>query len=116
MSQKHSGPSSQVALITGGAGGIGLAIARRLARDGANLVLVDARLDAVNAAAETLRSEGHRATGVQCDVSRTDEVDALVAATIAREKRIDVLVNNAGIMGRVAPLWELSVDEWNHVL
>jgi 3-oxoacyl-[acyl-carrier protein] reductase len=106
----------RVVLITGGAGGIGLATARRFARGEAKVVLVDARPDAVNDAAETLRAEGHRVVAGQCDVSDPTQVEALVAATIAREGRIDVLVNNAGIMGRVAPIWELSLEEWEHVL
>jgi 3-oxoacyl-[acyl-carrier protein] reductase len=108
--------AASVVLITGGAGGIGLATARRFARAGARVVLVDARPDAVDDAAAGLRAEGHRVVAGQCDVSDPVQVEALVAATIAREGRIDVLVNNAGIMGRVAPIWELSVEEWEHVL
>ena len=108
--------ASRVVLITGGAGGIGIATARRFAGGGARVVLVDARPDAVDDAAAGLRAEGHRVVAGQCDVSDPVQVEALVAATIAREGRIDVLVNNAGIMGRVAPIWELSVEEWEHVL
>ena len=108
-----AGFDGRVAIVTGGAGGIGLAVGRRLAAAGARVVLVDMRRDAVSEAAESL---GQRATAVQADVSSSADVEGLVARTLEREGRIDILINNAGIMGRTAPLWELSVDEWNHVL
>jgi len=108
-----TGFDGRVAIVTGGAGGIGLAVGRRLAAAGAKVVLVDLRRDAVSAAAESL---GPGATGVQADVGSAADVEGLVARTLEREGRIDILINNAGIMGRHAPLWELSVDEWNHVL
>ena len=108
-----AGFDGRVAIVTGGAGGIGLAVGRRLAAAGAKVVLVDLRRDAVSAAAESL---GPGATGVQADVGSAADVEGLVARTLEREGRIDILINNAGIMGRTAPLWELSVDEWNHVL
>ena len=108
-----AGFDGRVAIVTGGAGGIGLAVGRRLAGAGARVVLVDLRRDAVSAAAESL---GPGATGVQADVGSVADVEGLVARTLEREGRIDILINNAGIMGRTAPLWELSVDEWNHVL
>ena len=108
-----AGFDGRVAIVTGGAGGIGLAVGRRLAAAGARVVLVDMRRDAVSEAAESL---GQRATAVEADVSSSADVEGLVARTLEREGRIDILINNAGIMGRTAPLWELSVDEWNHVL
>jgi len=108
-----AGFDGRVAIVTGGAGGIGLAVGRRLAAAGARVVLVDMRRDAVSEAAESL---GQRATAVEADVSSFADVEGLVARTLEREGRIDILINNAGIMGRTAPLWELSVDEWNHVL
>ena len=108
-----AGFDGRVAIVTGGAGGIGLAVGRRLAAAGARVVLVDMRRDAVSEAAESL---GQRATAVQADVSSAADVEGLVARTLEREGRIDILINNAGIMGRTAPLWELSIDEWNHVL
>src|SRR5262245_28327232 len=106
----------RVAIVTGGAGGIGLAVARRLAAAGDRVVLVDLRSDAVSAAAESLDPARLRVSSLQCDVSKQADVEALVASIAEREGRIDVLVNNAGIMGRVAPLWELTLEDWNHVL
>ena len=106
----------RVAIVTGGAGGIGLAVGRRFAAGGAHVVLVDARQDAVAEAAGALRDLGRQATGLCADVSNAAAVEALIDTTLARTGCIDVLVNNAGIMGRVAPLWELSLDEWHQVL
>jgi 3-oxoacyl-[acyl-carrier protein] reductase len=103
-------------LITGGAGGIGIAIARRLAAAGARIALADLRLDAAREAASGLAAAGHRAIGLGGDLSRSADADALVAAAIAEFGRIDILVNNAGVMGRVAPLWELQDEDWSRVI
>jgi 3-oxoacyl-[acyl-carrier protein] reductase len=106
----------RVALITGGAGGIGLAVALRFARAGAHLVLADIRLDAARQAADALTKVGHPAIALGGDVSKASEAQALVDGALERFGRIDILVNNAGRMGRVAPLWELRDDDWNDVI
>lgn len=111
-----TGFHDRVVLITGGAGGIGLAIARRLACAGARIALADLRLPAAREAAATLAAAGHRTIGLGGDVSRSADADALVADTITEFGRIDILVNNAGVMGRVAPLWELQDEDWSRVL
>jgi NAD(P)-dependent dehydrogenase (short-subunit alcohol dehydrogenase family) len=106
----------RVALITGGAGGIALAIARRFGESGAQLALADLREDAVENAAEALRAQGYRAYALCADVSQPADVATLVKGALEEFGRIDILVNNAGIMGRVAPLWELEDEDWNEVL
>jgi 3-oxoacyl-[acyl-carrier protein] reductase len=106
----------RVALITGGAGGIGLAIARRFAQAGAQLALADIRSDAAQQAAGELRKLGHRAIGLGGDLRRAADADAIAHAARAEFGRIDILVNNAGLMGRVAPLWELRDEDWNEVM
>ncbi len=116
ISEPSSGLAGRVALITGGAGGIGLAIARRFAASGARIVLADLRSDAVEQEANKLRALNHDVLALACDVSRAPDVEALVKATLERCGRIDVLVNNAGIMGRTAPLWELADEDWRKVL
>jgi 3-oxoacyl-[acyl-carrier protein] reductase len=106
----------RVALITGGAGGIGFAIAQRFARCGAHLALADIRLEAAQAAAASFRTQGQRAIGLGGDVSKTKDAEALVRGVLDEHGRIDILVNNAGRMGRTAPLWELRDEDWNDVL
>lgn len=115
MTAKHL-LSDRVALITGGAGGIGLAIAHRFAEAGAWIAVADLRSDAAQQVADGLNKLGHRAIGLGGDVSRSADADALARATVAEFGRIDILVNTAGIMGRVAPLWELQDQDWNQVI
>lgn len=94
----------KVALVTGGSRGIGAAIARALAKDGADVAISYASSkDAANAVVEELRGHGVRAKAFKADQGNKDEVNGLVAAVVAHFGRIDILVNNAGIfvMGRV---------------
>ncbi len=79
-------------------------------------MLADLRSDAVEQEASKLRALGHDVLALAGDVSRAPDVEALVNATLERCGRIDVLVNNAGIMGRTAPLWELADEDWRKVL
>jgi 3-oxoacyl-[acyl-carrier protein] reductase len=102
----------RAALITGGAGGIGMAVARRLAGAGARIALADIDADRTDAAVAALRAEGFEASGLQADVSDPGAVAAMTEAAGA----VDILVNNAGFMGRQAPLWELTKEDWDRVL
>jgi NAD(P)-dependent dehydrogenase (short-subunit alcohol dehydrogenase family) len=105
------------AIVTGGAGGIGRALAARLLASGARVCLWDVAADGLAAAVEALGgpAEGRLST---CPVDITD-VDAVAAATEnthAALGRIDVLVNNAGILGAVKPLWEVDPADFRRVL
>ncbi len=106
----------RIALITGGARGIGLAVAQRFAESGAAVALADLRGDEAESAAAELRARGHRAIGVGGDVSDSATVTAMVNRVLEHYGRIDVLVNNAGVMGKTAPLWEQSEEDWANVL
>jgi NAD(P)-dependent dehydrogenase (short-subunit alcohol dehydrogenase family) len=107
---------NRVALVTGSGRGIGLAVARRLAADGAAVVLVDRDGAVARETASEMCAEGHSAVGLECDVSRSESVDRMVARALEQFGRIDVLFNNAGVMGRAAPLWELSDRDWDEVM
>jgi 3alpha(or 20beta)-hydroxysteroid dehydrogenase len=104
------GFEGQVAVITGAANGFGLAVASRLADEGAKLVLVDRDAAALEAAAAKLGG-----LPVVADVSVESEVDGYVAAAVEAHGRIDLFFNNAGIEGRMAPMTELSVADFDRV-
>jgi NAD(P)-dependent dehydrogenase (short-subunit alcohol dehydrogenase family) len=89
--------TGQVALVTGGSSGMGLATAQALAEAGAAVILADVKQAALSAAAEDLTTAGHQALGVVCDVSQEDLVDAMVNQAVATFGRLDMAFNNAGI-------------------
>jgi 2-dehydro-3-deoxy-L-rhamnonate dehydrogenase (NAD+) len=105
--------SGQVAVVTGGAQGIGLAVARRLAEAGARCLLWDA--DGA-LAARTALTLGGGAEGVALDVTDPAAVDAAAAEAVARHGRIDILVNSAGIAGANARVVDYPVEEWHRVI
>jgi meso-butanediol dehydrogenase/(S,S)-butanediol dehydrogenase/diacetyl reductase len=106
------GLDGKVALITGAGRGIGRAIALRLAREGCDVALSDLNVQTAEESAAEVRALGRRAVAIGADVTRADQVDAMVARTLAELGRIDVLVNNAGIQ-IVVPLLEMSEGQWD---
>jgi NAD(P)-dependent dehydrogenase (short-subunit alcohol dehydrogenase family) len=106
----------KVVIITGGASGIGLAIAKRLASEGARLVLADINQASLDQAAPVVKDAGAPDVLLSlCNVAQEDQVIATVAATLAKFNRLDVIVNNAGLM-QFKPLEELTADDWLRVL
>ncbi|WP_010587530.1 SDR family NAD(P)-dependent oxidoreductase [Schlesneria paludicola] len=88
---------SRTAVITGGASGIGFAIAKRFAAHGAAIEILDLQPTNLDAAVQELSDMGYRAHGEACDVSDSSSVDAAFSRILTRHKRIHILVNNAGI-------------------
>lgn len=110
--------AGKVCIVTGAASGIGRATARLLAAQGAQVVIADVTTDVVEGGAPTadvIDQAGHRGIFKFTDVSRTDHVDALVAETVERFGRLDVMVNNACIR-HARPLLELDEEDWKRVL
>jgi 2-deoxy-D-gluconate 3-dehydrogenase len=108
--------SGKVAIVTGGNGGIGLGIARGLARAGASIVVLGRNQEKSQQAARRIREATGVATlVVTADVSRPEDVAGAVAETLNQFERIDILFNNAGINIRKLP-HELEFDEWTKVL
>jgi NAD(P)-dependent dehydrogenase (short-subunit alcohol dehydrogenase family) len=103
----------KTAIVTGAARGIGRAIAERLSREGARVMIADIDEVAAQAAAGEL---GANVVAQRLDVTSEVSWSDTVARAAKDWGKIDILVNNAGIAGRSAPLWEYSFEEWNQVL
>jgi 3-oxoacyl-[acyl-carrier protein] reductase len=108
--------SGQTALITGGAQGIGAGIARRLGLAGAMVAVADLNQDGADACAAELEEEGIHAFGMQLDVSDPSSVAQAFAQAESRLGKIDIVVNNAGIAGRAAPVSEQTDEDWQRVI
>ena len=103
----------QVAVVTGGVSGIGLAIARRLVADGARLAVWDVNGAALAEANTLLQAQVH---GVEVDMTDADSVAAAATGTAAALGKIDILVTSAGITGPNATAWEYAVADWKRVI
>jgi 2-dehydro-3-deoxy-D-gluconate 5-dehydrogenase len=107
--------TGKVAIITGGNGGIGLGIARGLASHGASIVVAARNAEKTAMAVKALQGLGATANGITVDVKDEASVNAMIADTVGRHGRLDVVVNNAGINVRKPP-HEISLAEWREVL
>lgn len=105
---------NKVAIITGAARGIGKAIAQRLAREGATIVICDL-LDEVTATAEELRLEAPTILPLKVDITNLEDVESMVQTTIDKFGSVDILINNAGIV-RDALLVRMKESDWDAVI
>ena len=106
----------KVAIVTGSGQGIGRAIAHRLARDGASLLVADLNADSATQVAGEIEARGGQALAVATDVSLPESVTEMVEKAMAHFGRLDILVNNAGIGQNIMPAVDLSLEEWNKVM
>jgi 3-oxoacyl-[acyl-carrier protein] reductase len=107
--------ADRAAVVTGGAQGIGLAIARTFAEHGAKIVIGDVDGEGAETAAAELRAEGASAIGVACDVTDGDQIQALVDASRSEHGSLDAFVNNAGIT-RDATMRKMAVEDFRLVM
>lgn len=107
--------SDRVAVVTGGAGAIGEAVAAALADAGAAVALWDSDVKAADAVAEKLNASGARAFAIACDITREHDITRATAKTVSTFGGLDILINNAGIALR-APSVELPLSDWERVV
>ncbi|MGH9712871.1 MAG: SDR family oxidoreductase [Candidatus Acidiferrales bacterium] len=105
----------RVAIVTGGAVGLGRQMAEALAEMGANLVLCARKKERCELAAEELRQLGVRTIALACDVKDPVSIHGVVDATVAQFGRIDILINNAGVSWG-APVEQMTLEQWNKVI
>jgi len=105
-----------VAIITGGAQGIGKAATFELAKQGSVVVIADINVPLACQTAMELTKRGFKAVSMKVDVSQRESVFGMVAAVVDEFSRIDILVNNAAIAGRAAPLVEQTEAEWDQLI
>src|SRR5437868_1267421 len=109
--------SGRTAVVTGGASGLGRAIALRFADEGAFVVVGDVRREPREGGATTEELLGDRGRFLEADASRWDDLDRLVSTAVQRDGRLDVMVNNAGIAGRHSkPLLETEEADWDAIM
>jgi len=103
----------QTAIVTGAATGIGEAIATRLAASGATVAIVDLDIEGAARVAATI---GRGAFAIRANITHSVAVEEVVADVLARTGRIDILVNDAGMAGKAAPIWEQTNEDWDRNL
>lgn len=112
---RNNNIEGKVVVITGASSGLGESTARHLGELGATVVLGARRVDRIDALARELTAKGYPALAVQTDVTDRVQVQRLVDAAIARFGRIDVMINNAGLMPH-SPLERLKIDDWDRMI
>ena len=108
--------SGKVAVVTGGANGLGEAIATRMSEEGAAVAVLDRDEEGGERVAGKLTDAGSKVAFFACDVTREEDVSAAISSVAEQFGRVDVLVNNAGVEGVNKPTHELSLQEWEHVM
>ncbi|HEY4685230.1 MAG TPA: SDR family NAD(P)-dependent oxidoreductase [Dehalococcoidia bacterium] len=108
--------AGKVAVVTGGASGIGLGLATRFAQEGMKVVLADIEEPVLEAAVTRLRQQELDVLGVVTDVSKAESVEALARETLAAYGKVHVLCNNAGVGGPTGLIWDMTVKDWQWTL
>jgi NAD(P)-dependent dehydrogenase (short-subunit alcohol dehydrogenase family) len=108
--------TGRIALVTGGASGIGFATVEALAEAGARVTITDLQAEAIDAARARLKGKGHAVEGVVMDVTDSARVTEVADAMAARHGRIDILVNNAGIARSMTRAEDVADEHWRNVL
>ena len=107
---------NKVALVTGAAGGMGLAAAKKFAECGAAVVMADINAELLQKEADALAAAGHKVLAVVCNVGNENDVKAMIDKTIAAFGRLDAAYNNAGVNSPMTDIADLSPEEYDKIL
>jgi NAD(P)-dependent dehydrogenase (short-subunit alcohol dehydrogenase family) len=108
--------AGKVVLVTGGGTGIGRAVAQAFARQGASVVVAGRSEGTLNETVKQIEFDGGRATAVGTDVSRSTDLDSLMAATVDAYGRLDIAVNSAGVLTAMGPVGDIDEEQWTALL
>ena len=108
--------TGKVAVITGGASGIGLEVARAFTKAGAAVTIADINKKAAEQCAAELREQGFKAIGVGCDVASVEDAEAMVEATVKAFGHLDIAYNNAGMHAPVSKTAEAGIADFQRVI
>jgi 3-oxoacyl-[acyl-carrier protein] reductase len=108
--------NNRVAIVTGGAKGIGRAIAIKFADEGCSVVVSDISMKEANDTVSEITGEGNKAIAIECNATSSEQVSEMVRRTIGEFGKVDILVNNAGGLPSTAPVDEMSEEEWDNVV
>jgi len=108
--------SGKAAIVTGAGGGIGEAVARTFAREGARVTVADIQEDPVRGVAAAIQREGGKAVALRADVTRAADVEAMVKAALDAFGQVDILVNNVGGYSVLRTTWEIEESEWDFIV
>ncbi len=107
---------NKVAIITGGGTGIGKAIALAFSEEGISVVLASRNLSNLEGVANEIKAKGGRATAIKTDVADEKQVQEMVAQTLSEYGKVDILINNSGIVGPIATVADLNLEDWNQTI
>lgn len=108
--------TNRIALITGATRGIGAAVARRFAHEGAHVIAVGRNVAALEELDDEIKKQGGAATLVQLDLLETDKIEMLAQSIAQRFGKLDILVGNAGILGELSPIAHSNAEDWDKVM
>ena len=113
ISKRNMDISGKVAIVTGGSRGIGEAIAKALAEHGAKVIVAARKIEALQAVADEIKQAGGDATAIACHAGHEEELNKLVAETVSRYGKVDILVNNAATNPYFGPLMNVEIPAWD---
>jgi len=108
--------SGKVALVTGGGSGLGRVFCQALAEFGADVACADINREWAEETVALIEEFGHRTSAIMADVSKPEDVQSMIAATVAELGSLDILVNNAGITTRPAKIHEMAIEDWDELM